>query len=443
MGRSFSFARVYDRVFEVLLVAGVLASWRRLDLGSATGIGFRRSAWAHELGRGFATGLAGLAVGLALATLLGGLGPALRVPPGKTLRKALLGAGAAVAITAGEETLFRGVVLRRIRRDAGDALAVLATSLAYAARRVLRARSFAGPVHAWSWVAQTITLFAPLASGAALPQLLGLALLGWLLAVARLRSSGLWLPIGIHAAWVATFRVGRLFFDGGRRPRGLWVRAGRRWLAARRGGSRWGSPQRCSLVGAGCSGRRHGGALPPRTGRGYHAARGTARRERFQPGDPVHGRTLPRALRRGCARPRRPGGAAGGGGGRDGWGQSAARCGREHGDAGAHRGDRPARGGPGPVVVPRWTVLDARARRRRRAGARGRLPQGPSEDGPPAGRGRGMVAPAGPRHEASDLRGRGSARVLDRESAGRLGGGPACAGSQGTTLRRDLHRPPR
>ena len=44
MGRSFSFARVYDRVFEVLLVAGVLASWRRLDLGSATGIGFRRSA---------------------------------------------------------------------------------------------------------------------------------------------------------------------------------------------------------------------------------------------------------------------------------------------------------------------------------------------------------------------------------------------------------------
>ena len=28
MGRSFSFARVYDRVFEVLLVAGLLASWR-------------------------------------------------------------------------------------------------------------------------------------------------------------------------------------------------------------------------------------------------------------------------------------------------------------------------------------------------------------------------------------------------------------------------------
>ncbi len=213
VGRPFAFARVYDRVFEVLLAVGVLTSWRRLDLGSATGIGFRRQAWARELARGLAIGLAGLAVGLAVAALFGGLVPALRFPPGKTLRKALLGVAATVAITAGEEALFRGVVLRRIRRDAGDALAVAATTLAYAAVHVIRARSFAGPVHAWSGVAQTITLFAPLASGAALPQLLGLALLGWLLAVARLRSGALWLPIGVHAAWVATFRVGRLFFD--------------------------------------------------------------------------------------------------------------------------------------------------------------------------------------------------------------------------------------
>jgi len=221
VGRPFTFARVYDRVFEVLLAAGLLASWRRLGLGSATGIGFRRHAWARELGRGLAIGLAGLGVGLVVAALFGGVAPALRFPPGKTLRKALLGAGAAVALAVGEEALFRGIVLRRIRRDAGDALAVVATTLAYAAVHVLRARSFAGPVHAWSGVAQTITLFAPLASGAALPQLLGLALLGWLLAVARLRSSALWLPIGIHAAWVATFRVGRLFF--GIRPTPAWL----------------------------------------------------------------------------------------------------------------------------------------------------------------------------------------------------------------------------
>src|SRR5437773_4406252 len=208
MGWSFSFARVYDRVFEVLLVAGVLTAWRRLDLGSATGIGFRRHAWARELARGLAIGLAGLAVGIAVAALFGGLVPALRFSPAKTLRKALLGAGAAVAIAVGEEALFRGIVLRRIRRDAGDVLAVAATALVYAAVHVIRARSFAAPVHAWSGVQQTSVLFAPLASGAALPQVVGLSLLGVLLAVARLRSGALWLPIGIHAAFVAAFRVG-------------------------------------------------------------------------------------------------------------------------------------------------------------------------------------------------------------------------------------------
>ena len=213
MGRSFSFARVYDRVFEVLLVAGVLTAWRRLDLGSATGIGFRRHAWARELARGLAIGLAGLGVGIAVAALFGGLVPALRFSPAKTLRKALLGAGAAVAIAVGEEALFRGIVLRRIRRDAGDVLAVAATALVYAAVHVIRARSFAAPVHAWSGVQQTSVLFAPLASGAALPQVVGLSLLGVLLAVARLRSGALWLPIGIHAAFVAAFRVGRLFFE--------------------------------------------------------------------------------------------------------------------------------------------------------------------------------------------------------------------------------------
>ena len=35
---------------------------------------------------------------------------------------------------------------------------------------------------------------------------------GAVLAAARLRSGALWLPIGVHAAFVAAFRVGRLFF---------------------------------------------------------------------------------------------------------------------------------------------------------------------------------------------------------------------------------------
>jgi hypothetical protein len=54
--------------------------------------------------------------------------------------------------------------------------------------------------------------------------------------VARLRSSGLWLPIGIHAAWVATFRVGRLFFDI--RPTPPWL-VGTGWPPLIGGAAGW------------------------------------------------------------------------------------------------------------------------------------------------------------------------------------------------------------
>jgi len=178
-------------------------------------------------------GLSGISIS---GLLLGGVVPALRFPPGKTLRKALLGLGAALAIGVGEEALFRGVVLRRVRRDAGEAVAVVATTLVYAAVHVIRARGGAGALHAWSGVEQTLGLFAPLASGSALPQVLGLALLGFLLAVARLRSGALWLPIGIHAAWVAVFRVGRLLLDI--RPTPAWL-VGTGWPPLVGGAAGW------------------------------------------------------------------------------------------------------------------------------------------------------------------------------------------------------------
>jgi membrane protease YdiL (CAAX protease family) len=221
VGRPFTFGRVYDRVFEILLLAGVVAGWRALDLGGAADIGFRRRGWRRDLWCGLAAGAAGLAVGLGLCALAGALVPDLRFPPGKTVRKALLGAGAAAAIGVGEEALFRGVLLRRLRHDVGPVLGVLATTLIYAAVHGIRGGGRIAHVDAWSGVAYTQRLLAPLADGAALPQLAGLVLLGLLLARARLASGALWLPVGIHAAFVATFRVGRLFFEI--RPTPPWL----------------------------------------------------------------------------------------------------------------------------------------------------------------------------------------------------------------------------
>ena len=242
---SYSFARVFDRVFEVLLVIAMLLAWRPLDLGGATEIGLRGGRPAHWLGRGLAIGVAGLAVGLAVCWLFGGIEIALRYPPAKTVRKAFLGLCAAVAIGVGEEALFRGVLLRRLRRDAGPVVAVVVSTLVYAVVHVLRVRHSVGPVDAWAGIAQARALLAPLASGAAAPEVGGLVLLGLLLAMARLRTGSLWTPIGIHAAWVAVFRVGRLFFDLRQHP--TWL-VGGGWPPLVGGAAGWIAAAVCALL---------------------------------------------------------------------------------------------------------------------------------------------------------------------------------------------------
>jgi len=207
-----TFARLYDRVFELLLVAAVLFAWRRLDLGNAHDLGIARPRWAAELGRGLRVGFAGLAVALLVCLAAGALVPELRFGPAKTLGKATLGLGAAVAIGAGEELLFRGVLLHRMMRDVGRVMAVVLTALAYAVVHVVRTGGGSGVVTPWSGLERSVALLSPLLDREAVPGVVGLAALGVLLAVARLRTGSLWVSIGVHAAWVSVFRVGRLFF---------------------------------------------------------------------------------------------------------------------------------------------------------------------------------------------------------------------------------------
>jgi membrane protease YdiL (CAAX protease family) len=98
---------------------------------------------------------------------------------------------------------------------------VLVTTVIYAVVHALRGGggpATEGMLAGW---ARTARLFVPLADPIVWPGVLGLFLLGLVLAVARGRTGSLWPSIGIHAAWVGVFRVGRLFFDIRHRP--AWV----------------------------------------------------------------------------------------------------------------------------------------------------------------------------------------------------------------------------
>src|SRR5207237_9897064 len=91
LGPRFTYARIFDRVFEASLLIAVVLAWRALDLGDAASIGFRSRDAAREVARGFVFGMAGLGVGLGLCAFCGALEPALRFGAARTLRTMVLG----------------------------------------------------------------------------------------------------------------------------------------------------------------------------------------------------------------------------------------------------------------------------------------------------------------------------------------------------------------
>jgi uncharacterized protein len=218
LGFTFRFSRVYNRVFEILVVVALGLAWRRLDLGGPEAWGLRRDGWGHELRVGIAIGIAGIGLGLVVAWSGGGLVPDLRYDVLKTIRKASAGLVGALLVGVFEEVLFRGVLLRRFVLDLGTRTGVVVTTLVYAVVHGLRG---GGKITASDWSAgwaRTSSLFTPLGDALVWPGIAGLFVLGLLFASVRRRTGSLWVAIGIHATWVGVFRVGRLLFDIRQRP---------------------------------------------------------------------------------------------------------------------------------------------------------------------------------------------------------------------------------
>lgn len=212
------FSRVYNRVFEVLLVVWLIARRRQLGLGDARAIGLRPEGWRRDLLAGFALGLAGLVAALVFCWANGGLVPGLRyAETGRVLSKTVQGLASAVVVGGFEEIVFRGVLLRRLSLDLGRSVGLLTTTVLYGAVHLLHPRS-ATAYDALAGVRRTMEILAPLGDPAHLPTFAALCVFGLLLAAARLRTGTLWMAIGIHAAWVAVFRVGRVYFRIRRQP---------------------------------------------------------------------------------------------------------------------------------------------------------------------------------------------------------------------------------
>jgi membrane protease YdiL (CAAX protease family) len=203
LGYRFPFPRIFDRVVMVALFGAMLIIWRRLRLMTLLGTAFAapRRNGARAL-RGFGVGLAVIAGFFLAAVLMGASGHARIDHASRLIPKYLL---SAIAIGILEEGFFRAFLFGGMREEFGPTVALIASSAFYAVAHLVRA-----PAHFYVTTLEPGAGFRTLAMSlaqfsqpnAALPMLLGLFLLGIVLAEAFVMSGTVYFSAGLHAGFV-------------------------------------------------------------------------------------------------------------------------------------------------------------------------------------------------------------------------------------------------
>jgi membrane protease YdiL (CAAX protease family) len=178
---------------------------------------------------GFATGAAALAAFLGASLAAGFWVVRDPIDPWTMiLGKGVYYVFAGLVLATWEEGLFRGLLFGDVERAAGTRAAIVATTLVFAISHLLGppagttldwSAPWIGPKAAWANVAGLSRAID------AWPHLLGLAIVGFVLARLRARVGSAWLCVGVHAGWFYVMQMDGRFFrfavpDGS--PRRLW-----------------------------------------------------------------------------------------------------------------------------------------------------------------------------------------------------------------------------
>jgi membrane protease YdiL (CAAX protease family) len=199
------FRRVVDRCLLGLALIGIWPLIKALPIQSASEIGLRTFS-ARDVERGFVFGSL-LLLSAATAALASG---AARWDPAFSLNITTIASALLPAITVPilEEILFRGAIFSSLRKTWNTSAALWISSAIYAI-----VHFFARPENPTTvqWNSGFTILGGMLAGFADLhtviPGFLSLTLLGVLLALAFLKTSALYLSMGIHAALVFWIKV--------------------------------------------------------------------------------------------------------------------------------------------------------------------------------------------------------------------------------------------
>jgi membrane protease YdiL (CAAX protease family) len=222
------FHRVSSRIGMLLLVVGFVfvARWLKVGDRKSLGYGLPAGVFAAEVGKALVFGVILMMPALITMIVLD-MRQLVGVPLDVEhwVRLGLSGIITGLTVALIEETFLRGAMQTAITRESGTRLAILLTSLVYAATHFIgRYRVPAAEVDAGSGLQMLAHAFGVLAHPAAiLDAFLCLTAVGIVLGMVRARTGNIAAPIGLHAGWVAVIYVVRETSE--RRPdgAGAWL----------------------------------------------------------------------------------------------------------------------------------------------------------------------------------------------------------------------------
>ncbi len=218
VGAPWPFDRFLSRVFMVLAFAALI-TWRkslRIDESLRRSL-VRPPQWFTLLRSGFLLGIVSLLLLIVIESLMGGIVfTALDKTPGKAAYRLVSALATGLAVGFIEEIFFRGFVLQSLMREMRVTRAVAVTSFFYAILHYFKAKEHFYLDH-WDWAAgfkAGACFFAPFQDVTAMvPGVIGLSIVGVVLALAYLRTGSLYLSIGLHAGWVFVLKSYGLITD--------------------------------------------------------------------------------------------------------------------------------------------------------------------------------------------------------------------------------------
>jgi uncharacterized protein len=222
------FHRIASRIGMLLLVVGFVFVARRLKVGDRRSLGYSLPwpAFVAEVGKALLLGAI-----LMMPALITMIALDMRQLVGQPLdaehwiRLILSGIVTGLTVAIIEETFLRGAMQTAITRESGARLAIVLTSVVYAATHFIgRYRVPAAEVNAGSGLDMLANALSALAHPAAiLDAFLCLTAVGIMLGMVRARTGNIAAPIGLHAGWVAVIYVVRETSERRESGAGAWL----------------------------------------------------------------------------------------------------------------------------------------------------------------------------------------------------------------------------